>query len=93
LQGKLLHKGKACGKTQIFEDLVQYNDGFKTGLIGTAEQVADKIIELKKIGVDIVLTGFLHYDEELRSFGEIIIPLVKQKEKQLDNVGAQNYFA
>ncbi len=26
------------------KDLVQYNDGFKTGLIGTAEQVANKII-------------------------------------------------
>jgi hypothetical protein len=26
-----------------FVNLVQYNDGFKTGLIGTAEQVADRI--------------------------------------------------
>jgi FMNH2-dependent dimethyl sulfone monooxygenase len=26
-----------------FEDLVQYNDGFKTGRIGTPEQVADRI--------------------------------------------------
>lgn len=68
-----------------FEDLVQYNDGFKTGLIGTAEQVADRIIELKKIGVDIVLTGFLHYDEDLQAFGEKVIPLVREKEKTLQN--------
>jgi FMNH2-dependent dimethyl sulfone monooxygenase len=69
-----------------FEDLVQYNDGFKTGLIGTAEQVADRIIELKKIGVDIVLTGFLHYEEDLQAFGEKVIPLVRQKEEQLKEV-------
>jgi FMNH2-dependent dimethyl sulfone monooxygenase len=66
-----------------FEDLVQYNDGFKTGLIGTAEQVANRIIELKEIGVDLVLTGHFHYEEDLRRFGEEVIPLVKQKEKEL----------
>ncbi|WP_174733467.1 dimethylsulfone monooxygenase SfnG [Mesobacillus harenae] len=70
-----------------FEDLVQYNDGFKTGLIGTAEQVADRIIELKKIGVDLVLTGHFHYEEDLQRFGEEVIPLVKQKEKELRESG------
>lgn len=84
--GQASPQGEGMWQNSTFEDLVQYNDGFKTGLIGTAEQVADKIIELKKIGVDIVLTGFLHYEEELRSFGETIIPVVKQKEKQLDKV-------
>lgn len=66
-----------------YEDLVQYNDGFKTGLIGTPEQVADRIIELKKIGVDIVLTGFLNYDEDLQAFGEKVLPLVREKEAKL----------
>lgn len=66
-----------------YEDLVQYNDGFKTGLIGTAEKVADRIIELKKIGINIVLTGFLHYEEDLKAFGEKVIPLVKEKEANL----------
>ncbi|MFX4287119.1 dimethylsulfone monooxygenase SfnG [Janibacter sp. G349] len=28
-----------------FKDLVQYNDGFRTGLIGTPEQVAQRIVE------------------------------------------------
>ncbi|WP_338450046.1 dimethyl sulfone monooxygenase SfnG [Niallia oryzisoli] len=73
-------EGKGMWAESTFEDLVQYNDGFKTGLIGTAEQVADRIIELKKIGVDIVLTGFLHYEEDLRAFGEKVIPIVKEKE-------------
>jgi len=66
-----------------FEDLVQYNDGFKTGLIGTPEQIADRIIELKKLGVDLVLTGHLHYEEDLRIFGERVIPLVREKERAL----------
>ena len=73
-------EGKGMWAESTFEDLVQYNDGFKTGLIGTAEQVADRIIELKKIGVDIVLTGFLHYEEDLRAFGEKVIPMVREKE-------------
>ncbi|GME41635.1 Alcohol dehydrogenase superfamily zinc-containing [Neofusicoccum parvum] len=65
-----------------FEDLVQYNDGFKTKLIGTKEQVADRILLLKSIGVDILLTAFLHYDEEIQQFGETVLPLVRQLEKQ-----------
>ncbi|EAT91759.1 hypothetical protein SNOG_00264 [Parastagonospora nodorum SN15] len=32
------------------EDLVQYNDGFKTKLIGTKEQIADRILLLKSLG-------------------------------------------
>ncbi|MFP7168616.1 dimethylsulfone monooxygenase SfnG [Terribacillus sp. 7520-G] len=66
-----------------FEDLVQYNDGFKTGLIGTAEQVADQIIRLKQIGVDLVLTGHFHYEEDLERFGRQVIPLVREREAAL----------
>jgi dimethylsulfone monooxygenase len=29
------------------------------------------------------LTGFLHYEEEIKTFGKTIIPLVRQKEKEL----------
>lgn len=79
-------EGKGMWAESSFEDLVQYNDGFKTGLIGTAEQVADRIIELKKIGVDIVLTGFLHYEEDLRAFGEKVLPLVREKEAALADI-------
>ncbi|MER1986895.1 MAG: dimethylsulfone monooxygenase SfnG [Solibacillus sp.] len=79
--GQSSEDGKGMWVDADFEDLVQYNEGFKTGLIGTAEQVADRILELKKIGVNIVLTGFLHYEEDLQAFGEQVIPLVKQKEE------------
>jgi dimethylsulfone monooxygenase len=66
-----------------FEDLVQYNDGFKTGLIGTPEQVADRIVELKQIGVNMILCGFLHYEWELEQFGKRVIPLVREREAEL----------
>lgn len=65
-----------------FEDLVQYNDGFKTKLIGTKEQVADRILLLKSLGVNILLTAFLHYDEEIEHFGKEVIPLVRKLESE-----------
>ncbi|KAH6671933.1 luciferase-like domain-containing protein [Halenospora varia] len=65
-----------------FEDLVQYNDGFKTKLIGTKEQIADRILLLKSLGIDIVLLAFLHYEEDIEGFGEQILPLVRQLEKE-----------
>lgn len=63
-----------------FEDLVQYNDGFKTNLIGTPEQIAQRIIDLKNAGVDLILLGFLHFQEEVEFFGKNVIPLVRELE-------------
>lgn len=80
-------EAKGMWKDSTYDDLVQYNSGFKTGLIGTAEQVADRIIELKKLGIEIVLTGHFHYEEDLQRFGEEVIPLVRQKEAQLKEQG------
>lgn len=85
--GQSSKEGQGLWANSSFEDLVQYNDGFKTGLIGTAEQVADRIIELKKLGVSIILTGFFHYEEDLQAFGEKVIPLVREKEAELQKQG------
>jgi dimethylsulfone monooxygenase len=63
-----------------FEDLVQYNDGFRTKLIGTPEQVAERIVEYRKLGVDLVLTAFLHYHEEIVQFSQKVMPLVREME-------------
>lgn len=65
-----------------FKDLVQYNDGFKTKLIGTKEQIAERIVLLKSLGASIILTAFLHYEEEIELFGREVIPLVRELEKQ-----------
>lgn len=42
-----------------FEDLVQYNDGFKTKLIGTTEQIVDRVLLLRSLGVRVLLCAFL----------------------------------
>jgi alkanesulfonate monooxygenase len=62
------------------EDLVQYNDGFKTKLIGTKEQIADRILLLKSLGASLVLTAHLHYDEDIERFGKEVLPLVRKLE-------------
>lgn len=71
-------KGMWADSTE--RDLVQYNDGFRTNLVGTPEQIARKIHKLRKNGVDMILCGFLHFHEETRFFGERIIPLVRELE-------------
>lgn len=75
--------GKGMWADSSFEDLVQYNDGFKTRLIGTPEEIADRIIAYKKIGVNLLLTCYLHFTEEVAAFGRDILPILREKEKDL----------
>ena len=65
-----------------FEDLVQYNDGFKTKLIGTPAQIVDRILLVESLGVDILLTAFLPYDEDLERFGQDVIPIIRKLEAE-----------
>lgn len=67
-----------------FQDLIQYNDGFRSNLIGTPEQVAERIIAHKRAGADLILMGFLHFQEEVEYFGKKVIPLVRELEAQED---------
>ena len=63
-------------------DLVQYNDGFKTKLIGTPEQIADRILLIKSLGVQILLVAFLHYEDDIKQFGEQVLSLVRKLEAE-----------
>ncbi|MEG9246760.1 dimethyl sulfone monooxygenase SfnG [Arthrobacter sp. Soc17.1.1.1] len=72
--------GRGMWADSSFEDLVQYNDGFRTRLIGTPEQIAERIVEYKKIGVNLLLTCYLHFQEEVAAFGTDILPIVRQLE-------------
>ena len=78
--GKASPEGEGNWAKSTFEDLVQYNDGFRTNLIGTPQQIAERIVALKAIGVDLVLTGFLHFIEEVEYFGQKVLPLVRALE-------------
>ncbi|CAL9291860.1 dimethylsulfone monooxygenase SfnG [Streptomyces sp. SudanB182_2057] len=81
--GRSTTDGKGMWQDSSFEDLVQYNDGFRTGLIGTPEQIAERIVAYKKLGVDLFLLGFLHYHEEVEYFGTRVLPLVRELEAGL----------
>lgn len=80
--GSASPEGEGNWAKSTFEDLVQYNDGFKTNLIGTPQQIAERIIALKQAGVNLLLLAFLHFQEEVEFFGREVIPLVRELEKQ-----------
>lgn len=81
--GRSSADGKGMWQDSTFEDLVQYNDGFRTGLIGTPEQIAERIVAYKQLGVGLLLLGFLHYHEEVAYFGRRVLPLVRELEAGL----------
>jgi FMNH2-dependent dimethyl sulfone monooxygenase len=78
--GKASPEGEGNWAKSSFADLVQYNDGFRSNLIGTPEQIAERIIGLKDAGADLILLGFLHFQEEVEFFGKHVIPLVRKLE-------------
>ncbi|PBB52483.1 MULTISPECIES: dimethylsulfone monooxygenase SfnG [Mesorhizobium] len=82
--GKASPEGEGNWAKSSFEDLVQYNDGFRSDLIGTPEQIAERILKLKDAGADLILLGFLHFQEEVEFFGKRVIPLVRELEAARD---------
>jgi len=80
--GSASPEGEGNWARSTLEDLVQYNDGFKTNLIGTPQQIAERIVAMKHAGVDLMLLGFLHFQEEVEFFGREVIPLVRELERQ-----------
>lgn len=85
--GRSSGDGKGMWADSTTRDLVQYNDGFRTGLIGTPEQIATRIVEFKKRGVDLFLLGFLHYLEDIEYFGKNVMPIVRELENQAIEAG------
>jgi FMNH2-dependent dimethyl sulfone monooxygenase len=73
---------KGMWQDSEFADLVQYNDGFRTGLIGTPEQIAERILEYKRHGANLLLLGFLHYLEDVEYFGTRVLPIVRELEAE-----------
>jgi len=78
--GKASPEGEGNWAKSTFQDLVQYNDGFKTNLIGTPQQIAERIVALKAVGVDLVLSGFLHFHEKVAYFGDKVLPRMRALE-------------
>ncbi|HEY2460750.1 MAG TPA: LLM class flavin-dependent oxidoreductase [Candidatus Acidoferrum sp.] len=55
------------------EDYSVSNRGLRSGLVGTAEQVAERMTEFEAAGVDLVLLQFSPQLEEMERFGEAVI--------------------
>lgn len=87
--GKSSPEGEGNWAKSTFEDLVQYNDGFRSNLIGTPQQVAERIVNLKRSGADLILLGFLHFQEEVEYFGKHVIPLVREIEAATTAIAAE----
>lgn len=58
------------------EDYSVSNRGLRAGLVGTPEQVADRIREFSEAGVDLLLLQCSPQLEEMEQFAEEVIPLV-----------------
>jgi len=59
------------------EDYSVSNRGLRSGLVGAAESVAERLLEFERAGVDLVLLQFSPQAEEMERFAEQVIPLVR----------------
>ncbi len=55
------------------EDYSVSNRGLRSGLVGTPEQVAERVAEFEAAGVDLLLLQFSPQVEEMEHFSEAII--------------------
>jgi FMNH2-dependent dimethyl sulfone monooxygenase len=60
------------------QDYSVSNRGLRAGLVGTAEQVAERIIELEQVGVSLLLLQCSPQLEEMERFAEQVMPLVRE---------------
>ncbi|HWK09609.1 MAG TPA: LLM class flavin-dependent oxidoreductase [Vicinamibacterales bacterium] len=59
------------------EDYSVSNRGLRAGLVGTPEQVAERILAFHRAGVDLLLLQFSPQHEEMERFAEQVLPLVR----------------
>ena len=66
-------------KRVSLEDYSVSNRGLNSGLVGTPEQVAERVLEFERAGLDLLLLQFSPQYEEMERFAEEVIPLVNGK--------------
>lgn len=83
------HAGKATKENQGMwsdsnaQDLVQPNDGFKTQLIGPPDLIVERLRKYNELGVNLILTAYLNFNDELEEFGRKVISQFKNEEERL----------
>jgi dimethylsulfone monooxygenase len=65
------------------EQIKKFQERFIAGwagypVVGTPEQVTEELGRLNEAGMDGMIMGFLDYNEEMKYFGEHVLPLMKQ---------------
>ncbi|WP_170006501.1 LLM class flavin-dependent oxidoreductase [Bacillus fonticola] len=75
------------GKSQLEQQVKLYdysvsNRGLRPNLIGTPEQIADKILAYEAVGIDLLLLQFSPQLEEMERFAKDVMPLVEAKRTQ-----------
>ena len=60
------------------QDYSVSNRGLRAGLVGTPEQVAERVVELERAGVSLLLIQCSPQYEEMERFAEEVIPLVAE---------------
>ena len=66
--------GTQLERQMSLEEYSVSNRGLRSGLTGTPQQVADRIGEFKRVGVDLLLLQFSPQMEEMERFSEAVIP-------------------
>jgi alkanesulfonate monooxygenase SsuD/methylene tetrahydromethanopterin reductase-like flavin-dependent oxidoreductase (luciferase family) len=71
------------------EQIKKFQERFIAGwagypVVGTPEQVVEELGRLNTAGMDGMIMGFLDYNEEMKYFGEHVLPLMKQADLRHD---------
>ena len=64
------------------EDYSVSNRGLRSGLVGTPERIAERVLEFERAGVDLLLLQFSPQAEEMERFAEQVIPAVRGTRSQ-----------
>ncbi|UOY93204.1 LLM class flavin-dependent oxidoreductase [Ectobacillus sp. JY-23] len=75
-------------KSQLEQQVKLYdysvsNRGLRPNLIGTPEQIAERILAFEQAGVDLLLLQFSPQLEEMERFAKHVMPLVERKRNQI----------
>ncbi|MUG70668.1 LLM class flavin-dependent oxidoreductase [Paenibacillus validus] len=72
------------GNASTVSDFVANNEGFRTGLVGSYSQIAQKIRELESAGVHMLLSAFRFPLEEVVRFHDYVLPLTSFIKQGMD---------
>ena len=71
-------KGSQLETKVSLEDYSVSNRGLRTGLVGTPDKVAEQVLALERIGIDLLLLQCSPQREEMQRFSSEIFPLVNR---------------